>query len=113
MSNKIISSDLKNLIHNIRGKAVMLDKDLAGLYGVETRTLNQAIKRNITRFPEDFMFILTREEILRISQNVISFQNRFRCNQAAFRASCAGEKIKSANRICSAGKDVKKGERQE
>lgn len=56
----------------IRGQKVMLDRDLAQLYGVETRTLNQAVRRNIDRFPEDFMFRLTREEIMRISQFVIS-----------------------------------------
>ena len=47
----------------IRGKKVMLDRDLAALYGVETRTLNQAVRRNIKRFPEDFMFQLTKEEM--------------------------------------------------
>ncbi|HSB04759.1 MAG TPA: ORF6N domain-containing protein [Thermodesulfobacteriota bacterium] len=56
----------------IRGQKVMLDRDLAMLYGVETRALNQAVRRNIERFPEDFMFRLTREEIMRISQFVIS-----------------------------------------
>ena len=56
----------------IRGQKVMLDRDLAQLYGVETRVLNQAVRRNIDRFPEDFMFSLTREEIMRISQIVIS-----------------------------------------
>jgi len=56
----------------IRGHKVMLDRDLAQLYGVETRVLNQAVRRNIDRFPEDFMFRLTREEIMRISQFVIS-----------------------------------------
>jgi hypothetical protein len=56
----------------IRGQKVMLDRDLAQLYGVETRALNQAVRRNIGRFPEDFMFRLTREEIMRISQFVIS-----------------------------------------
>ncbi len=50
----------------------MLDRDLAVLYGVETRVLNQAVRRNIERFPNDFMFELTREEIMRISQTVIS-----------------------------------------
>lgn len=49
----------------------MLDKHLAELYGVETRILNQAVKRNLERFPEDFMFELTREEIQRVSQIVI------------------------------------------
>ena len=46
----------------IRGQQVMLDRDLAGLYGVETKVLNQAVKRNIERFPEQFMFKLTKEE---------------------------------------------------
>lgn len=60
-------------IHEIRGQKVMLDFDLATLYGIETRVLNQAVKRNIERFPEDFMFQLTKGEldILR-SQFVIS-----------------------------------------
>lgn len=46
----------------IRNKKVMIDSDLAGLYGVETKVLNQAVKRNLERFPEDFMFQLTKEE---------------------------------------------------
>jgi hypothetical protein len=54
--------DIENLILNIRGKHVMLDRDLARLYGVETKVLNQAVKRNIERFPEDFMFQLNKEE---------------------------------------------------
>ena len=54
--------NIENLIHVIRGKQVMLDRDLARLYGVETKVLNQAVKRNIERFPEDFMFQLSKEE---------------------------------------------------
>lgn len=54
--------EIENLILTIRGKQVMLDRDLARLYGVETKVLNQAVKRNIERFPEDFMFQLTKEE---------------------------------------------------
>ena len=61
----------------IRGQKVMLDRDLADLYGVETRTLNQAVGRNLERFPEDFMFPLTREEIMRISQIVISSKIKY------------------------------------
>lgn len=57
-------------IHLIHGQKVMLDRDLAALYGVETRALNQAVKRNRDRFPGDFMFELTREEIRNISQSV-------------------------------------------
>ena len=56
----------------VRGRRVMLDRDLALLYGVETRALNQAVKRNRERFPEDFMFELDREEVGRISQSVTS-----------------------------------------
>lgn len=54
----------------IRGHKVILDRDLAVLYGVETRVLNQAVRRNIKRFPDDFMLTLAREEIREISQNV-------------------------------------------
>ena len=54
--------NIENLILNIRGKQVMLDRDLARLYGVETKRLNEAVKRNIERFPEDFMFQLNKEE---------------------------------------------------
>ena len=64
-------------IYLIRGIKVMLDRDLAELYDVETRVLNQAVSRNIERFPEDFMFSLTREEIMRISQIVTSSKIKF------------------------------------
>lgn len=50
-------------IYMIRGKKVMIDRDLAKLYDVETRVLNQAVKRNTKRFPEDFMFQMTKEEM--------------------------------------------------
>lgn len=53
---------IESLILTIRGKQVILDRDLARLYGVETKVLNQAVKRNIERFPEDFLFQLTKEE---------------------------------------------------
>ena len=53
---------IEPLIHLIRGQQVILDRDLALLYGVETRRLNEQVKRNIERFPEDFMFQLTHEE---------------------------------------------------
>ncbi len=58
----------------IRGQKVMLSTHLSELYGVETRVLIQSVKRNIKRFPEDFMFSLRREEIMRISQFVISLK---------------------------------------
>ena len=56
---------IQTRIFNIRGVHVMIDKDLSNLYGVETKVLNQAVKRNIERFPEDFMFQLTKEECSR------------------------------------------------
>ena len=56
----------------IRGQKVMLDRDLAVLYGVETRALNQAVGRNIERFPEDFMLRLTREEIIEQSKKLVA-----------------------------------------
>lgn len=59
----------------LRGQRVLLDRDLATLYGVETRTLNQAVKRNGNRFPSDFSFVLSRHEIERISQTVTSFSD--------------------------------------
>ncbi|WP_303155693.1 ORF6N domain-containing protein [uncultured Prevotella sp.] len=58
----VVVDNIESLIKVIRGQQVMLDKDLATLYGVETRTLNQAVKRNIQRFPSDFRFQLTMEE---------------------------------------------------
>lgn len=59
-------------IFQIRGEKIMLDKDLAELYGVETRILNQAVKRNLDRFPEKFMFQLSEKEVEEmVSQNVI------------------------------------------
>lgn len=65
--------DIARLIMNVRGMQVMVDRDLAFLYGVETRVLNQAVKRNIERFPDDFMFQLTKEEADNLkSQNVTS-----------------------------------------
>ena len=60
-----MSEDLilvQNLIYEFRGRKVMLDFDLARLYHVETRALNQSVKRNLKRFPADFMFQLTSEE---------------------------------------------------
>jgi ORF6N domain len=59
----------------VRGQKVLLDRDLAELYGIETRLLNRVVQRNRERFPDDFMLILTREEISRISQFGISSPN--------------------------------------
>ena len=62
--NKVVNN-IEPLIKFIRGQQVMLDKDLAMLYGVEAKVLNQAVKRNVERFPNDFRFQLTKEECLR------------------------------------------------
>lgn len=67
---------IQSKIYEIRGPRVMIDRDLAELYHVETRVLNQAVKRNTERFPEDFMFQLTDEEFRNWkSQIVISNAN--------------------------------------
>jgi len=70
-----VKKPIESLILTLRGQKVILDLNLAEIYGVETRVLNQAVKRNADRFPEDFSFDLTREEILRISQTVTSLPN--------------------------------------
>ena len=68
---------IQSKIYEIRGQKVMLDRDLAELYQVETRVLNQAVKRNIDRFPEDFMFQVTAEEWVVISsQFVMTSKNK-------------------------------------
>src|SRR5271166_917876 len=54
---------VERMIHVIRGQKVMLDSDLAALYEVPTRALNQAVRRNIERFPEDFAFLLSKDEL--------------------------------------------------
>ena len=65
-SDQFVGVDnIEPLIKIIRGQQVMLDRDLATLYGVETKRLNEQVKRNIKRFPEDFMFQLTKDECLR------------------------------------------------
>ena len=73
MSTKLLLNNLKieNMIYEIRGKQVMLDSDLASLYDVETRILNQNVKRNIKRFPQEFMFQLTLEEWKKISSQFV------------------------------------------
>ena len=70
---------IKDMIYEIRGQKVMFDFDLAKIYGYETRSLNQQVKRNIEKFPDDFMFQLTKEELDKImmSQIVISPNNNY------------------------------------
>ncbi len=74
MEKNIQLSDntIQDIIYDIRGVKVMLDYDLAAIYGVETRSLNQAVKRNIERFPPDFMFRLTENEWEIVKRNSLS-----------------------------------------
>ena len=60
-----------NRVYVIRGQQVMLDYDLAEIYGYEVKNLNQQVKRNIVRFPEDFMFQLTREELESVKSQIV------------------------------------------
>lgn len=72
---------LQQMIYEIRGQRVMLDSDLAKLYGVQVKRLNEAVKRNIERFPEDFMFELTKQEQLELVANCDHLQSlKFRLN---------------------------------
>ena len=66
----LANKSMQDIIYDIRGVRVMLDYDLATIYGVETRTLNQAVKRNMERFPQDFMFKLTEEEWFALVQKI-------------------------------------------
>jgi len=73
----VSSQEIEKAIHVVRGQRVMLDSDLAKLYGVSTGGLNQAVKRNADRFPEDFAFRLTQQEFTALtSQTVISKEGR-------------------------------------
>ncbi|MDX6499787.1 MAG: hypothetical protein QOG23_3047 [Blastocatellia bacterium] len=83
-SSLISVESIEKAIYLIRGEKVILDRDLAELYEVETRVLNQAVGRNRDRFPSDFMFELTREEISGISQIVTSSNLRFSKRVTAF-----------------------------
>ena len=67
---------IQNKIHEIRGRQVMLDFDLAALYGIETKVLKQAVKRNIRRFPSDFMFVLNKEEFDCLRSQIVTSNKR-------------------------------------
>ena len=71
MNSLIPAETITAKIYLIRNLKVMLDRDLAELYGVETRTLKQAVRRNIQRFPEDFMFILTKQEVRDLTSQIV------------------------------------------
>ena len=73
MNSELILSEetISNNIYYIRNQKVMLDRDLATLYGIETRVLKQAVRRNITRFPEDFMFELSKDEFQNLTSQIV------------------------------------------
>ena len=66
-------AQIKNMIYEIRGQKVMLDSDLAELYGVEIKRLNESVKRNVKRFPQEFMFQLTNEEWKNLRSQIVTF----------------------------------------
>jgi ORF6N domain-containing protein len=82
-SEIIISENLQDKIHTIRGLQVMLDRDLAVLYGVENKRLNEQVKRNIDRFPERFRFQITREESENLISQSVILQNNTNQSQVA------------------------------
>jgi hypothetical protein len=73
-----INIDIKSKIYTIRDKQIMLDKDLAELYGVETKRLNEAVKNNIDKFPDDFYFELTEDEENSLRSNFSTLKNSTR-----------------------------------
>jgi len=75
-SDLILSERIANSIYLIRGERVMLDRDLAALYGVETKVLKQAVRRNIDRFPEDFMFVLNQVEFRNWRSQFVTSKSR-------------------------------------
>ncbi|AOZ99108.1 ORF6N domain-containing protein [Flavobacterium commune] len=76
MNSELILSEetISNNIYYIRNQKVMLDSDLAILYGIETRVLKQAVRRNITRFPEDFMFELSKTEYDSLRSQIVTLK---------------------------------------
>jgi hypothetical protein len=75
MDNSVSLDGIEKRILLIRGQKVMIDADLAALYGVQTRVLNQAVRRNRERFPEDFMFQLTKDEKTGVVTNCDHLKN--------------------------------------
>ena len=68
----LLETDVQDKIYLIRERSIMLDSDLASLYNVSTKVLNQAVRRNIERFPEDFMFQLTKEEWINLRSQIVT-----------------------------------------
>jgi hypothetical protein len=72
----ITTDDIRSKVYIIRGQQVMLDKDLAEIYGYEVKKLNQQVKRNIERFPEDFMFRLSNSEIDSVRSQIVNSRKK-------------------------------------
>ena len=79
------TKDIKSLIYVVRGQQVMLDSDLAMLYQVETKVFNQAVSRNIERFPENFRFQLTKEEFEALRSQIVTSNGRGGCKTAIWK----------------------------
>jgi len=73
--NELVDSKIENMIYEIRGKQVMLDSDLAKLYGVETKRINEAVRRNPEKFPERFCWILTKLEETNLRSQIATSSN--------------------------------------
>ena len=91
--------EIQNLIYTIRGKHVMIDSDVANLYHAETRAINQALKRNIDRFPEEFCFQLTDEEFLNLRSQIVIFKSKTN-NGKVTRKYNNKSKCKNSRSIC-------------
>jgi hypothetical protein len=81
-SNKLTTDQLGQLICEIRGERVMLDSDLASIYGVETKALNRAVKRNQDRFPKDFVFRVSPDEWKNLRYHMALQGHQGRTNKA-------------------------------
>ena len=88
---------IEPLIRTIRGQQVLLDSDLAILYGVETKRLNQQVKRNIERFPEDFMFQLTQEEVICSRSQIATLNERTNLRSQIVTLNTENHSLKSQN----------------
>jgi hypothetical protein len=71
---EVTQNTIVNKIYFLRGQKIMLDRDLAELYGIETKILNQAVKRNNTRFPEDFMFQVAENELSELRSQIVTLE---------------------------------------
>ena len=94
---------IESLIITVRGKQVILDRDLARLYGVETKRLNQQVQRNIERFPEDFMFQLTKEEAEVSRSQLATLNDEIPNLKSQFATSSENEILRSQNATSSWG----------